>query len=245
MLSSVATDRTASYSCLFVPRDLKVADLQAQNAAQRAALWDEDLLPACFENWVICIMHVSKVGLNARTDVTIDETWNRGQTIYKKKKEIFFPTNFSVRDRFQLCWTLGSVRGRARAQLTGKVGSDYLCFVPSLSLCVSLAFSVWWRYSTTFALTPMRRAPPPSHMIPAGTNARTHAPTPAARTKRVHLVIKKNWILICPQPGQFLTNFKKLKFHIFIEIYIFFSFLWCVDIVSISNATTVISSVGF
>ena len=39
--------------------------------------------------------------------------------------------------------------------------------------------------------------------------------------KRVHLVIKKKWILIYPQPGQFLTNFKNLKFHIFIEIYIF------------------------
>ena len=68
---------------------------------------------------------------------------------------------------------------------------------------------------------------------------------PGVQHKRVHLVIKKKWILIYPLPGQFLTNFKNLKFHIFFEIYIFFSFLWCVDIVSISNATTVRSSVGF
>ena len=101
----------------------------------------------------------------------------------------------------------------------------------------------WWRYSTTFALTRMRRAPPTSHMIPAGANARTH-PRPRSHQKS-SFGYKKNWILICPQIGQFLTNFKNLKFHIFIEIYIFFSFLWCVDIVSISNATTVRSSVGF
>ena len=75
---------------------------------------------------------------------------------------------------------------------------------------------------------------------------RTHARTHARRShQKSSFGYKKNWILICPQLGQFLTNFKNLNVHIFIEIYIFFSFLWCVDIVSISNATTVRSSVGF